>query len=126
MGVVDGHNASPQQGVSPNPDPVLDFANEHIHEHLHHGGAAANHANHSHEVVYSDTTQTGLYSKADVFATGEKSVGTGTDEESGNVVGQLSDEKEHPGRWDASTFIRRHHRAFKIIIHAVTWIVFTA
>ena len=34
------HNASPQVGVLPNHDPMLDRSNEHTHEHLHHGGAA--------------------------------------------------------------------------------------
>lgn len=31
-----GHNASPQQDVSPNPDLVLEYSHEHEHQHLHH------------------------------------------------------------------------------------------
>lgn len=34
------HNSSPMPGVVRNPDPALDIAHEHHHEHLHHGGAA--------------------------------------------------------------------------------------
>ncbi|KAF1955350.1 hypothetical protein CC80DRAFT_493245 [Byssothecium circinans] len=35
-----GHNASHQAGVLPNPDPALDIAREHNHEHLHHSANA--------------------------------------------------------------------------------------
>ena len=38
-----GHNASPQTGVVPNPDAALDYAHEHAPVHLHHSVAASKH-----------------------------------------------------------------------------------
>jgi hypothetical protein len=46
-----GHNASSQHDVSPNPDPVLDYANEHEHSHLHHHKRSVQ--GRDNEVVYS-------------------------------------------------------------------------
>jgi len=47
------HNASPQTGVVPNPDPALNPAHEHEHAHLHHGGPAAKQEK---DVVYTTGT----------------------------------------------------------------------
>lgn len=115
-----GRNASPQEGVIANPDPILEYRNEHRHEHLHHGGAAADHANHEHEVLYADTTKEKLYvadEKPGHFATGEKSLG---DEESGNVGERKREEESDP------SFLRIWFRKLRAPIHAFIWLVFTA
>ncbi|GAM86019.1 hypothetical protein ANO11243_040290 [Dothideomycetidae sp. 11243] len=48
------HNASSQKGVIPNDDPALNTANEHVHEHLHHGPTSLKHR--ENELVYSSGT----------------------------------------------------------------------
>jgi CNT family concentrative nucleoside transporter len=48
------HNSSPMPGVRPNPDPALDVANEHTHEHLHHGANAER--GHTDHVAYTTGT----------------------------------------------------------------------
>ncbi|KAI3331640.1 H+/nucleoside cotransporter-like protein [Xylariaceae sp. AK1471] len=118
-GALHGHNASPQEGMTPNLDPVLEFHNEHLHEHVHHGGAAANHVNHTHEVMYSDTTQQKIFEaeKPGDFATAEKSVG---DEESGKVVEKTLDSEHGP------SFFRTWYRKLRAPIHLFIWLVFTA
>ncbi|KAI0380543.1 H+/nucleoside cotransporter-like protein [Hypomontagnella monticulosa] len=117
-----GHNSSPQEGVVPNPDPVLDLANEHHHEHLHHGGLAADPANHPDEVVYStaspDKSMDKSIEKPHDYATAEKSV---TDEYSGNV-GQIGgDEDSHK-----DSFLRYWYRRLRAYVHLFIWLVFTA
>ncbi|KAI8623679.1 H+/nucleoside cotransporter-like protein [Xylariaceae sp. FL1651] len=116
-GAVHGHNASPQQGVVPNPDPVLDLANEHHHEHIHHGGAAADPANHSDEVMYSNTSPEKSFDKPGDFAAAEKSVDT--DEESGNV-GHI---RENPS---TGQLIKTWYRRLRPFVHLFIWLVFTA
>ncbi|KAH7390832.1 Na+ dependent nucleoside transporter C-terminus-domain-containing protein [Phaeosphaeria sp. MPI-PUGE-AT-0046c] len=39
------HNSSPMPGVARNPDPALDIAREHEHEHVHHSARAVHHDN---------------------------------------------------------------------------------
>ncbi|KAF2638334.1 sodium/nucleoside cotransporter 1 /nucleoside cotransporter 1 [Massarina eburnea CBS 473.64] len=52
-----GHNASPQAGVVPNPDPALDISHEHKHEHLHHSAnAEKGHLPGDHPVYTTGTT----------------------------------------------------------------------
>lgn len=52
--MASAHNAAPQHGVAPNPDPALDITREHQHEHVHHAPSAQTPTN----VVYtSHTTQ---------------------------------------------------------------------
>ncbi|KAI1504480.1 H+/nucleoside cotransporter-like protein [Biscogniauxia marginata] len=113
-----GHNASPQIGVAPNSDPALDLSNEHRHEHLHHGGAAANHANHPDEAVYSSTTPEKSFDKARDFPAAEKSV---NDQESANV-GHIRP-REGFGVWH---LIGVYYRKFKIFVHLAIWLVWTA
>ncbi|KAI5921515.1 H+/nucleoside cotransporter-like protein [Camillea tinctor] len=115
---AEGHNASPQIGVAPNPDPALDISNEHHHAHLHHGGAAADHANHPDEPVYSSATPEKSFDKARDFPAIEKSV---NDEESGNV-GHIQK------RDDASIWhmLGVWYRRFKIYVHLSIWLVWTA
>ncbi|KAF2189171.1 hypothetical protein K469DRAFT_683614 [Zopfia rhizophila CBS 207.26] len=62
------HNASPMPGVVRNPDPALDIAREHHHEHLHHGVNAENGHQHNHDhVAYTrgTTDEPGVIPKAD-------------------------------------------------------------
>ncbi|KAF2820265.1 H+/nucleoside cotransporter-like protein [Ophiobolus disseminans] len=49
------HNSSPMPGVHPNPDPALNIAQEHEHQHLHHSAHAA-HVDNSTPVYTSGTT----------------------------------------------------------------------
>lgn len=49
------HNNSPMPNVVRNPDPALDIAREHHHEHVHHSARAA-HEDSSHVVYTSGTT----------------------------------------------------------------------
>lgn len=120
-----GHNASPQVGVAANPDPALDIANEHTHEHVHHGGAAAKHENHAHDLVYSSgTTEKGhdLLDKPGSRNgyTQEKLV---TDEESGRIAPSQEAEHAEPARkytWS------RFYRKFRPVVHFLIWALFTA
>ncbi|KAI1774901.1 H+/nucleoside cotransporter-like protein [Hypoxylon cercidicola] len=114
-----GHNASSQQGVIPNPDPALEFANEHRHEHLHHGGLAANPANHSDELIYSTATPDKDIEKPRDYAAAEKSV---TDEDSGNVGHMHGEESEDK----TNHSIRYWYRKYRPYIHFFIWAVFTA
>ncbi|XXG98086.1 hypothetical protein Hte_004405 [Hypoxylon texense] len=114
-----GHNASSQEGVIPNPDPALEFANEHRHEHLHHGGLAANPVNHPDEVIYSTATPDKEMEKPGDYAAAEKSV---TDEDSGNVGNIHS----HEADIRRKEFIRRWYRILRPYIHFFIWAVFTA
>ncbi|KAI0160890.1 H+/nucleoside cotransporter-like protein [Hypoxylon sp. FL1284] len=114
-----GHNASSQEGVAVNPDPALDFANEHHHEHIHHGGLAASHVNHSDEVAYSTASPEKDLEKPRDYAAAEKSV---TDQDSGNVGHIHVDEDEERRR----QFIRRWYRVLRPYIHFFIWAVFTA
>ncbi|KAI5867372.1 H+/nucleoside cotransporter-like protein [Durotheca rogersii] len=113
-----GHNASAQEGVAANPDPVLDFANEHRHEHVHHGGPAADHANHPDEVMYSATVPDKSMDKPRDYAAAEKSV---TDEDSGNV-GHIRSSRDG----SAKGFIKYYYRKFRLVVHLAIWAVFTA
>ncbi|KAI1382980.1 H+/nucleoside cotransporter-like protein [Hypoxylon trugodes] len=113
-----GHNSSFQEGVTPNPDPALDIANEHRPEHLHHGGLAANPANHPDEVVYSNTSPDKSLEKPRDYATAEKAV---TDEDSGNVGhirGNGDDEEQ--------SFLAYWYQRYRAYVHLTIWLVFTA
>ncbi|XDG10253.1 hypothetical protein ABKA04_009868 [Annulohypoxylon sp. FPYF3050] len=115
---LSGHNASSQEGVTPNPDPALDFANEHHHAHLHHGGLAANPVNHPDEVVYSTASPQKSLDKPHDYTTAEKSV---TDQESGNIGHIGSDENEN-----RPNPIVRFYRKYRAFVHLFIWLVFTA
>ncbi|KAI0139923.1 H+/nucleoside cotransporter-like protein [Hypoxylon sp. NC0597] len=114
---LSGHNSSLQEGVIPNPDPALQFANEHRHLHLHHGGLAANPANHPDEVVYSTSSPDKSLEKPQDYAAAEKSV---TDEESGAVGNISGDEGEK------KSFISYWYRKLRAYVHLTIWLVFTA
>lgn len=114
---LSGHNSSLQEGVIPNPDPALQFSNEHRHLHLHHGGLAANPANHPDEVVYSTSSPDKSLEKPQDYAAAEKSV---TDEESGAVGNISGDENEK------KSFISYWYRKLRAYVHLTIWLVFTA
>lgn len=113
-----GHNSSLQEGVAPNPDPALDIANEHHHAHLHHGGLAANPANHPDEVVYSTASPDKSLEKPHDYASAEKSVG---DDYSGNV-GQIGGDEDSHKRG----FVSYWYRRLRAYVHLSIWLVFTA
>lgn len=127
---LEGHNASPQTGVDRNPDPALDYANEHRHEHSHHHGLAADEkVAKEDDVMYTTgTTEKGRdmmdlppqdYSthKLRESPVNEKSV----DEESGNV-GHISTEEEGP----QLRMIYYYYRKVRPFIPILVWLVFTA
>lgn len=127
----EGHNASLQHGVGPNPDPALDYAREHRHEHINHGGAAAAHKDRlgqHDELVYSagttDKSRDMMDSPSQDYTThkmrdtsAEKSV----DEESGRV-GAVDETEEATGRkWTW----KRFYRKFRLYVHIFIWLFFT-
>ncbi|KAJ3563396.1 hypothetical protein NPX13_g8215 [Xylaria arbuscula] len=78
-------NSSDEKTQSPGL-PEAGHLHEHRHEHVHHGGAAADHANHTHDVSYADMTQQDRpksYEKNSDFPAEKTSLAT--DEELGNV-----------------------------------------
>ncbi|KAI1841115.1 hypothetical protein JX265_013216 [Neoarthrinium moseri] len=123
----EGHNASPQVGVASNPDPALDYVNEHRHEHAHHHGAAAHEKEKNDDVMYSTgTTEKGRdlldtppqdYTKHKLNDTpvAEKSV----DEESGHI-GHSENEITH------TRLASRWYRKARPFIPILVWMVFTA
>jgi hypothetical protein len=100
-------------------------SHEHIHEHLHHANAAADHSNHPHEVKYIDMTERSRpqsYEKKDgEFATTDKT-SLGTDEEMGNV------DRSHDAVDPTSStgFLKKWYRRLRAPIHLFIWLVFTA
>jgi concentrative nucleoside transporter, CNT family len=126
---LEGHNASPQPGVDTNPDPALDFGNEHRHEHSHHHGLAATEKAKEDDVMYTTGTTEKGYDLLDAppqdYTThklhespvNEKPV----DEESGNV-GPATDEAKSA----SSTRFHRYYRKFRPFIPILIWCVFTA
>ncbi|KAI1415501.1 H+/nucleoside cotransporter-like protein [Hypoxylon sp. FL1857] len=113
-----GHNSSLQVDVAPNPDPALQFANEHRHPHLHHGGLAADPASHEDELVlYSKSEPDKSIEKPQDYAAAEKSV---TDEESGNVGHIQGEESEQ------KSFLAYWYQRLRAYVHATIWLVFTA
>jgi len=119
-----GHNASAQTGVTPNPDPALNIANEHTHEHVHHGGLAAKHANHSHDLVYTTGTTDRPHDLLDKPGsrggyTQEKVV---TDEESGRMAPSHEAEMAEPPKKHTWS---RFYRKFRPVVHFLIWALFT-
>lgn len=114
-----GHNRSAQQGVDTNPDPVLDFANEHHHAHLHHG----------HTAVPSEKDDMMFAKSTDAYAGDSTSPDykvrqmPSNDEESGGV-GEIKDENQKVG-WRSWTF-KRVYAKYKILFHFAIWAVWTA
>ena len=96
---------------------------EHRHEHVHHGGAAANHTNHAHDVTYADMTQQDRpqsYEKNSDFPAEKTSLAT--DEELGNV-----DRSRGSNNPESSTgFLKTWYRKLRAPIHLFIWLVFTA
>ncbi|KAI2611948.1 H+/nucleoside cotransporter-like protein [Hypoxylon sp. NC1633] len=112
-----GHNPSSQTDVAVNPDPALDLANEHQHQHLHHGAPTANTANHPDEVVYSIASPDKSLEKPHEYPA-EKSI---TDEDSGNV-GHIRGDVVEGNKYSISYWYRK----FRAYVHFFIWAVFTA
>ncbi|KAK6196537.1 hypothetical protein LQW54_011426 [Pestalotiopsis sp. IQ-011] len=124
----EAHNASPQVGVAPNPDPALDYAHEHQHAHIHHHGPAAREKEKNDDVFYTTgTTEKGrdlLDSPRQDYEThklketpvAENSV----DEESG-AYGITQDEQEtrRPTMW------RHYWRIVRPYVPLAIWVIFT-
>jgi concentrative nucleoside transporter, CNT family len=121
-----GHNASSQHDVSPNPDPVLNYANEHEHSHLHHHKRSIQ--GRDNEVVYSHghdvekshvPDQNALDSHHQARFTEGKVAGTSAvpqhDAEKGMASPvSLSQEEDDPRSHKASGFYGK----WKILFHA--------
>ncbi|ETS72968.1 hypothetical protein PFICI_15360 [Pestalotiopsis fici W106-1] len=122
------HNASPQVGVAPNPDPALDFTHEHQHAHIHHHGAAARDKEKHDDVFYTTgTTDKGrdlLDAPSQDYEThklketpvAEKSL----DEESGNYgITRDEEEAKHNSKW------RRYWRIIRPFVPLGIWVIMT-
>ncbi|KAI1175339.1 H+/nucleoside cotransporter-like protein [Nemania sp. FL0916] len=92
---------------------------EHTHEHIHHAYAAADPANHSHDVVYADMTQ---QSRAQSFEKNGDKTSLGTDEEVGNI--DRARDSNDPDR--PTGFLKKWYRILRPYIHLTIWLVFTA
>ncbi|KAF2458250.1 H+/nucleoside cotransporter-like protein [Lineolata rhizophorae] len=137
------HNSSPEIGTVPNPDPALDRSHEHTHAHLHHSDRAER--GREEEVVYSQGTTAekstipdqGLMDhdlhrrhhpermahSEDVEKGGdiEKNAVLDVDDpEKGSVSPARSPEKD-PQSHKFANFYRK----YKIVFHAVIWMLFT-
>lgn len=119
----DGHNHSAQQNVHPNPDPVLDIANEHHHAHLHHGRATQEK---DEQVMFA--TSTDKYAGAPGSNPDYKVRQTSSrdDEESGGV-GDVRDEHDQAGaaspkKWSA----KRVYTEYRAFFHLAIWSFWTA
>lgn len=113
------HNRSAQQGVDINLDPVLDFANEHHHAHVHHSQTAM--PAEKDDLMFAKSTEN---YPGDTPAPDYKvQQMSSNDEESGNV-GEIRDEHEEVGgrKWSMKRIYARH----KILFHLAIWAVWTA
>ncbi|KAH8649851.1 Na+ dependent nucleoside transporter C-terminus-domain-containing protein [Xylariales sp. PMI_506] len=131
---LEGHNASPQVGVDANPDPALDYTQEHRHEHTHHfGPAATEKAKHDDDVMYSSNTVE--ESRRDILDTPAQDYTThklrqgspvekSVDEESGNVGAIEGDEGEKDN--SVGGRVKRYWRTIRPFVPIVVWMVFTA
>lgn len=133
---IEGHHASPQVGVASNPDPALDYVNEHTHAHTHHGGPALHEKEklgmHDELVYTTGTTDKGrdLMDKPPQDYTNHKLNDTtvtgkskSLDEESGNV-GAIHDADGFDGPKPSRA--RQLLRKYRIVIHLAIWGVWTA
>lgn len=119
-GVGETHNRSAQQGVEINPDPVLDYPNEHQHAHVHHGKTAVPEAKDDMMFAKSTENYTGSASAPDYKV---QPMSSNDDEESGGV-GDIRGDAEKAG-WRSWTF-KRIYRRYKIVFHLAIWAVWTA
>lgn len=119
-GVGDGHNHSAQLDVNINSDPVLQFSNEHHHEHLHHGSTAV--SEEKNEVMFANSTEK-YTGKAGSVNSKMHQISSNEDEEIGRV-GEIRNEEETVGsnRWSLKSIYRK----YRLIFHLVIWAVWTA
>jgi concentrative nucleoside transporter, CNT family len=123
-----GHNASSQQNVSQNPDPVLNYANEHEHPHLHHhkrsiqGRDTEVVYSHGHDVEKShvpdqsalDSHQQAQAHRTEAKVAGKSAVAERDAEKGMASPASLSQEEEDPRSHKASRFYGK----WKILFHA--------
>lgn len=122
VGTTESHNSSAQQGVEINPDPVLDFTNEHHHAHVHHGTTAVSEGKDDLMFAKSTENYTGSAAAPDYKV---RPMSSNEDEESGGgVVGEIRSEDEKAG-WKSWTF-KRVYRQYKMVFHLAIWAVWTA
>ncbi|KAK5634524.1 hypothetical protein RRF57_010237 [Xylaria bambusicola] len=117
-------SSSDEKTLSPDASPpVAGHLHEHRHQHVHHGGAAADHVNHSNDVTYADMTQQDRpksYEKSSDYPAEKTSLTT--DEELGNVDrSRDSNNPESP-----TGFVKTWYRKLRAPIHLFIWLVFTA
>ena len=137
IAVLPGHNTSLQQNVERNPDPALDIAHEHQHDHLHHSGAAARQADAgvSYTVGTSDASQRvapGASSLDNHHQHHEHYQPAGTEKNTYAIAAadkqhQLSSESilEHGERDVKHHKVSRFYRRYKPFFHAFVWLLFT-
>lgn len=121
-GALETHNRSAQHGVEINPDPVLDYSNEHHHAHLHHGSTALPEG--KDELMFAKSTEDypGSTPAPDYKV---RPMSSNEDEESGRgAVGEIRNEDEKVG-WRKWTF-KRVYRQYKLVFHLAIWAVWTA
>lgn len=121
-GANESHNSSAQHGVEINPDPVLEYTNEHHHTHIHHGATSLSEGKDDLMFAKSTENYTGSVPAPDYKV---RPMSSNEDEESGGgVVGEIRSEDEKTG-WKKWTF-KRIYRQYKIVFHLAIWAVWTA
>lgn len=122
-GASESHNRSAQHDVEINPDPVLDYSNEHHHAHLHHGSTALPEGKKD-DMMFAKSTEdyTGNASAPDYKV---RPMSSNEDEESGvGGVGEIRSEDEKTG-WRKWT-LKHIYRQYKLVFHLAIWAVWTA
>ncbi|KAF2154765.1 CNT family concentrative nucleoside transporter [Myriangium duriaei CBS 260.36] len=136
------HNSSLQTGVVPSTDPALDTANEHNHEHLHHGASSLDRNRHE-DVVYASGPGADAHSIPSTAVPHEKTDGlhqrhVGTDNsspadiEKGAVGYNVSKNELGYNENSASEELDPQHHGFarfykhyRIVFHAFLAMLFT-
>ncbi|KAF1813690.1 sodium/nucleoside cotransporter 1 /nucleoside cotransporter 1 [Eremomyces bilateralis CBS 781.70] len=139
MASDDRHNMSPQRGVSPNPDPALDYANEHIHQHLHHDPRAVSK---DENVMYTTGTtvdksaipdpsplEHDLHKRHPIERTlgekaaAEKNGGVAYDAEKGEYEGQEPASETEEER--KKSLFALYYAKYRFVAHIAVFVVFT-
>lgn len=120
-GVSESHNKSAQHGVEINPDPVLDYSNEHHHAHLHHGQTAL--PDEKDDLMFAKSTEN--YPGSTPAPDYKVQPMSSNDEESRGGVGEIRSEDEKKAGFRGWTF-KRVYRQYKIVFHLAIWAVWTA
>lgn len=128
-----GHNASSQQNVLSNPDPVLNYSHEHQHEHLHHHRRSVQ--GRDDEVVYSHGHDVEKSNVPDQNAQDSQRQAHHFDEKLAGKSGAMHEDKEKgaisPGSLSQEEDDRRSNKApgfyakYKIFFHAAFLMLMT-